>query len=56
MNRYHRRRYRSPGWSAFMAGTVLPRALDGIDLGPRVLELGPGTARASGRWRPGHGR
>jgi SAM-dependent methyltransferase len=25
-----------------MAGTVLPRALDGIDLGPRVLELGPG--------------
>jgi SAM-dependent methyltransferase len=25
-----------------MAGTVLPRALDGITLGPRVLELGPG--------------
>jgi SAM-dependent methyltransferase len=25
-----------------MAGTVLPHALDGIDLGPRVLELGPG--------------
>jgi SAM-dependent methyltransferase len=25
-----------------MAGTVLPRALDGVDLGPRVLELGPG--------------
>jgi SAM-dependent methyltransferase len=42
MNRYHRRRCRSPGWSALMAGTVLPRALDGIDLGPRVLELGPG--------------
>jgi SAM-dependent methyltransferase len=42
MNRYHRRLCRSPRWSAFMAGTVLPRALDGIDLGPRVLELGPG--------------
>jgi SAM-dependent methyltransferase len=42
MNRYHRRRCRSPAWSAFMAGTVLPRALGGIDLGPRVLELGPG--------------
>ena len=42
MNRYHRRCCRSPGWSAFMAGTVLPHALDGIDLGPRVLELGPG--------------
>jgi SAM-dependent methyltransferase len=25
-----------------MAGTVLPRALDGVALGPRVLELGPG--------------
>jgi SAM-dependent methyltransferase len=25
-----------------MAGTVLPRALDGVTLGPRVLELGPG--------------
>jgi len=42
MNRYHRRCCRSPGWSAFMAGTVLPHALDGIDLGPRALELGPG--------------
>ena len=42
MNRYHRRCCRSPQWSAFMAGTVLLRALDGIDLGPRVLELGPG--------------
>jgi SAM-dependent methyltransferase len=42
MNRYHRRLCRSPKWSAFMAGTVLPRALDGVALGPRVLELGPG--------------
>lgn len=42
MNRYHRRRCRSRGWSDFMAGTVLPHALDGIDLGRRVLELGPG--------------
>ena len=42
MNRYHRRLCRSPGWSAYIAGTVLPRALDGVTLGPRVLELGPG--------------
>jgi SAM-dependent methyltransferase len=42
MNRYHQRRCRSPEWSAFMAGTVLPHALDGVSLGPRVLELGPG--------------
>jgi SAM-dependent methyltransferase len=42
VNRYHRRLCRSPGWSAYIAGTVLPRALDGVTLGPRVLELGPG--------------
>jgi len=42
MNRFHQRCCRSRGWSAYMAGTVLPHALDGIDLGPRVLELGPG--------------
>ena len=47
MNRYHQRRCRSRGWSDFMAGTVLPHALDGIDLGPRVLELGPGSGAST---------
>lgn len=47
MNRYHQRLCRSAGWSAFMAGTVLPRALAGIALGPRVLELGPGYGAAT---------
>jgi SAM-dependent methyltransferase len=42
MNRYHQRRCRSPEWAAHMAGTVLPRALDGLALGSAVLELGPG--------------
>jgi len=42
MNRFHRRICSSAGWSDFVAGTVLPRALDGLALGPRVLELGPG--------------
>jgi SAM-dependent methyltransferase len=42
MNRYHQRRCRSPEWAAHMAGTVLPRALDGLALGTEVLELGPG--------------
>ena len=42
MNRYHQRRCRSPEWSAYLATAVLPHALDGIDLGPEVLELGPG--------------
>lgn len=42
MNRYHQRRCRSGKWAAFLADTVLPAVLDGIELGPRVLELGPG--------------
>jgi SAM-dependent methyltransferase len=31
-----------------MAGSVLPHALDGLDLGPRVLELGPGYGASTG--------
>lgn len=42
MNRYHQRRCQSPEWAACLAGSVLPAVLDGIDLGSRVLELGPG--------------
>jgi hypothetical protein len=51
MNRCRGGAVAPPGWSAFMAGTVLPRALDGIDLGPRVLELGPGYGASSCRER-----
>jgi SAM-dependent methyltransferase len=47
MNRYHQRLCRSAGWSAFMAGTVLPLALAGVDLGSQVLELGPGYGAAT---------
>ncbi len=42
MNRYHQRLCRSPGWAAYVADTVVPRLLDGVPLGDRVLELGPG--------------
>jgi len=42
LNRYHRRLCRSPEWAAFVADTVVPRVLDGVPLGDRVLELGPG--------------
>jgi hypothetical protein len=40
MNRYHRRCCRSPRWSAFMAGTVLPRALDPGTLPGRLETAG----------------
>ncbi len=42
MNRYHQRLCRSPGWAAYVADKVVPRVLDGVPLGDRVLELGPG--------------
>ena len=42
MNRYHQRLCRSPEWAAFVTDSLLPFALDGVPLGDRVLELGPG--------------
>lgn len=42
MNRYHQRLCRSADWAAYVADTVVPRVLDGVPLGDRVLELGPG--------------
>jgi SAM-dependent methyltransferase len=42
MNRFHRRCCASKGWAAFVEATLLPAVLDGVDLGPDVLELGPG--------------
>lgn len=42
MNRYHQRLCRSADWAAHVADTVVPRVLDGVPLGDRVLELGPG--------------
>ena len=53
MNWYHQRLCRSPDWAAYMAGTVVPRALDGVPLGDRVLELGPGYGAST---RPLAGR
>lgn len=42
MNLYHRWLCRSAGWAEFVAGSLLPQSLRGVDLGDRVLELGPG--------------
>lgn len=42
MNLLHRRYCRSEKWGALVAGQLLPWVLDGVDLGPSALELGPG--------------
>ena len=42
MNRFHRRYCAGPKWNALMRERLLPDALDGIELGDNVLELGPG--------------
>jgi SAM-dependent methyltransferase len=42
MNRIHRRLCRSEGWARAVEDQLLPWALDGVELGTDVLEIGPG--------------
>lgn len=49
MNVLHRRLCRSGGWAARMHHQVLPWALEGVDLGGDVLEIGPGYGVTT-RW------
>ncbi|MGW0521723.1 class I SAM-dependent methyltransferase [Crossiella sp. NPDC003009] len=42
MNRYHRWLCRSDLWARAVARDLIPWALDGVDLGTDVLEIGPG--------------
>ena len=42
MNRFHRYYCASPGWARLVQTTLVPAVLEGAELGPRVLELGPG--------------
>ncbi len=42
MNRFHRRYCAGEKWNTLMRERLLPAALDGIELGDDVLELGPG--------------
>lgn len=42
MNRFHRRYCASRTWAARVEESLLPWGLDGVDLGPAVLEVGPG--------------
>lgn len=47
MNRYHGRLCRSDAWAEKVRTTILPRVLDGLDVGTDVLELGPGPGRTT---------
>ncbi|TDD90490.1 class I SAM-dependent methyltransferase [Actinomadura rubrisoli] len=42
MNRFHQWCCRSASWAKQVERQLLPWALDGADLGPEVLEIGPG--------------
>lgn len=42
MNRFQQRVCRSAHWKNVLEQKVIPWALDGVDLGPEVLEIGPG--------------
>jgi SAM-dependent methyltransferase len=42
MNAFHRVYCASPEWRRIVEDTILPRALQDVDLGPDVLEIGPG--------------
>jgi ubiquinone/menaquinone biosynthesis C-methylase UbiE len=42
MNWIHRRLWKSAGWAENVESRLLPWALDGIDLGADILEIGPG--------------
>ncbi|MGH9342384.1 MAG: class I SAM-dependent methyltransferase [Terriglobia bacterium] len=42
MNRIHRWLCRSARWQKLLENTVMPWVLGGVDLGPDILEVGPG--------------
>lgn len=42
MNDYHLQFCASPEWRQTVEETILPRALRDVDLGPTVIEIGPG--------------
>jgi len=42
VNTFHLEFCASPQWRQIVEETILPRALDGVDFGPTVLEIGPG--------------
>ncbi|MCW2759664.1 MAG: hypothetical protein JWO46_3410 [Nocardioidaceae bacterium] len=49
MNENHAKLCPSPEWAAYLHRDVLPALADGVELGPRMLEIGPGPG-ASADW------
>ena len=49
MNTNHDRVCPSPEWAEYLQSEVLPAVVDGVDLGARMLEIGPGPG-ASTDW------
>jgi SAM-dependent methyltransferase len=49
MNENHAKLCPSPEWASYLHGDVLPGLADGLTLGPRMLEIGPGPG-ASADW------
>jgi len=50
MNGAHARLCSSPRWAEFIAGEVVPAALNGRDVGRRLLEIGPGYGASTARF------
>jgi SAM-dependent methyltransferase len=51
MNLLHRRYCRSAAWGQLVDEQLVPWVLDGVDLGDRALELGPGPGLTTDRLR-----
>ena len=49
MNENHAKLCPSPEWAAYLHRDVLPALTEGLELGPRMLEIGPGPG-ASAEW------
>lgn len=52
MNDRHVEFCASPQWRAMVADSILPTALEGVDLGDRVIEIGPGPGLTADLLRP----
>lgn len=47
VNENHAQLCPSPEWAEYLQTDVLPRLTDGLELGPRLLEIGPGPGAAT---------
>jgi SAM-dependent methyltransferase len=50
MNEHHAL-CRTPEWAQWLQSAIIPRVLDGVELGERMLEVGPGPGAATDYFR-----